>query len=55
MVGTMEFTDEGGKTHYRGTARHWTREAYEQHKAMGFEPGWPAVARQLAALAEATL
>jgi uncharacterized protein YndB with AHSA1/START domain len=53
MVGTMEFADEGGKTRYTGTARHWTRDAYEQHQAMGFEQGWGIVAEQLAALAEA--
>jgi uncharacterized protein YndB with AHSA1/START domain len=53
MVGTMAFADEGGKTRYTGTARHWTKEAYDQHKAMGFEQGWAAVAGQLAALAEA--
>jgi uncharacterized protein YndB with AHSA1/START domain len=53
MVGTMEFADEGGKTRYTASARHWTREAYEQHKAMGFEQGWAVVAGQLAALAEA--
>jgi uncharacterized protein YndB with AHSA1/START domain len=53
MVGTMEFADEKGKTRYTGSARHWTREAYDQHKAMGFEQGWAAVAEQLAALAEA--
>jgi uncharacterized protein YndB with AHSA1/START domain len=53
MVGTMAFADEGGKTRYTASARHWTREACEQHKAMGFEQGWAAVAGQLAALAEA--
>jgi uncharacterized protein YndB with AHSA1/START domain len=53
MVGTMEFADEGGKTRYTGSARHWTREAYEQHEAMGFAQGWGIVADQLAALAEA--
>lgn len=53
MVGMMEFTPEDAKTRYTGRARHWTREAYEQHKAMGFEQGWAAVAGQLAALAEA--
>ncbi len=52
MVGIMEFADEGGKTRYTGTARHWTREAYERHQAMGFEAGWSAAAAQLAALAE---
>jgi uncharacterized protein YndB with AHSA1/START domain len=53
MVGTIEFTPEGGKTRYTGTARHWAAEACEQHKAMGFQQGWSAVADQLAALAEA--
>lgn len=53
MVGTMEFVEESGKTRYTGSARHWTREACERHKAMGFEQGWTAVAEQLAALAEA--
>ena len=53
MVGAMEFADEGGKTRYTGAARHWIRAAYDQHKAMGFEPGWAAVAEQLAAFAEA--
>ena len=41
------------KTRYTASARHWTRESYDQHKAMGFEQGWAAVAEQLAALAEA--
>ncbi len=53
MVGIMEFRAENGKTRYTGRARHWTREAYDQHKAMGFEQGWAAVAEQLATLAEA--
>jgi len=53
MVGTMEFADEGGKTRYTGTARHWDVESFEQHKAMGFESGWSKVAEQLAELAEA--
>ena len=53
MVGTMEFADEDGKTRYTGTARHWDAESFEQHKAMGFEPGWSKVAEQLAELAEA--
>jgi uncharacterized protein YndB with AHSA1/START domain len=53
MVGIMEFTDENGKTRYTGRARHWTQEAFDQHKTMGFESGWATVAEQLAALAEA--
>ncbi len=54
MVGTIELADEGGGTRYTGTARHWTQEAYAQHKEMGFEQGWGTVAAQLAALAEQT-
>ena len=53
MVGTMAFAGEGGKTRYTASARHWTEDAYNGHKAMGFEQGWTAVAEQLAALAEA--
>jgi uncharacterized protein YndB with AHSA1/START domain len=52
MVGTIAFAGEGDGTRYTGTARHWTQEACEQHRAMGFEQGWGAVADQLAALAE---
>ena len=47
MVGFMEFTPDGERTRYRGRARHWTSEAFEQHKAMGFEAGWSTVAEQL--------
>jgi uncharacterized protein YndB with AHSA1/START domain len=52
MVGTMAFAAEGDKTRYTGSARHWTQDAYDQHKAMGFEQGWGVVADQLAALVE---
>lgn len=52
MVGIMEFEPEDDKTRYRGIARHWTDEAYEQHKAMGFEAGWGAVAVQLEEVAK---
>lgn len=52
MVGVFEIEQEGGGTLYRATARHWTEEAMEQHRAMGFEQGWGAVADQLAELAE---
>jgi uncharacterized protein YndB with AHSA1/START domain len=52
MVGFMEFTPQGEKTHYRAGARHWTAEALEQHKAMGFEQGWSVVAEQLEEVAK---
>jgi uncharacterized protein YndB with AHSA1/START domain len=54
MVGVFEVEPDGDGTRYRATARHWTREAMEQHRAMGFEAGWGAAADQLKALAEAT-
>jgi len=47
IVGYFEFTDLGDKTGYRAGARHWTREAMEQHRAMGFEEGWGICAGQL--------
>jgi uncharacterized protein YndB with AHSA1/START domain len=52
MVGVFEIEPEGDGTRYRATARHWTAEAMEKHREMGFEDGWGAVADQLAALAE---
>ena len=52
IVGFMEFTPDGERTRYRGGARHWTSEAMEQHKAMGFEAGWTIVAEQLEAVAK---
>jgi uncharacterized protein YndB with AHSA1/START domain len=52
MVGTWEFTPEGDKTFYRGSARHWSDETYQQHNLMGFEQGWGAAADQLEAVAK---
>lgn len=53
MTAVTEFVEEGGKTRYRATARHWTAEAKQQHEQMGFHDGWGKVADQLAELAEA--
>ena len=53
MVAVFEVEAEGGGTLYRASARHWTREAMERHRAMGFETGWGVAADQLKALAEA--
>ncbi len=53
MVGIWEITPEGTGTRYTGSARHWSAEAYEQHKTMGFEQGWGIVARQLKDVCEA--
>lgn len=52
MVGTFEITADGDGTLYRATARHWTAQARDEHRAMGFEAGWTTVAQQLAAIAE---
>lgn len=52
IVGIFEIAPDGSGTRYRGTARHWTREAMERHRTMGFEAGWGAAADQLKALAE---
>ena len=52
MTGMWEFADEGGKTRYTATARHWTAEAKAQHEQMGFTDGWSACAAQLAEIAE---
>ena len=57
MVGTWAVEPDGaegvGGTRYRASARHWTQEAYDGHKSMGFETGWGAAADQLKALVEA--
>jgi uncharacterized protein YndB with AHSA1/START domain len=52
IVGFFEFADEGGKTRYTASARHWTAEDKARHEAMGFADGWGKVAEQLAELAE---
>lgn len=52
MVGIFEIEPDGDGTRYRASARHWTAEAMEEHRKMGFEQGWGAVADQLADLAE---
>jgi uncharacterized protein YndB with AHSA1/START domain len=52
MVGIFEIEAEGEGTRYTARARHWTDEALQQHREMGFEPGWSTVADQLAELCE---
>ncbi len=52
MVGIVTFDDAGdGTTHYTARARHWTTDATERHKAMGFHEGWSKCAEQLEELA----
>ncbi|MDX3911664.1 MAG: SRPBCC family protein [Sphingobium sp.] len=52
MIGIFEIEPDGDDTLYSAKARHWTAEAMEQHREMGFEPGWGAVADQLKELCE---
>jgi uncharacterized protein YndB with AHSA1/START domain len=53
MVGTWEIAPEGSGTRFTGSARHWTVEACEQHRSMGFEAGWGVMAQQLKEVCEA--
>lgn len=52
MIGFFEVEPEGDGARYTARARHWSEEAMERHKAMGFEEGWNLVADQLKALCE---
>lgn len=52
MVGLFEIVSEGSGTRFTATARHWIDEAAEQHRTMGFDDGWGAMADQLKTLAE---
>ena len=52
IVRIEDFADEGGRTRYTATARHWTAEARDRHVAMGFEPGWNAATDQLEEVAK---
>ena len=52
MVGLFEVAPDAGGTRFTARARHWTDEAMERHRTMGFEQGWGAMADQLKTLAE---
>jgi uncharacterized protein YndB with AHSA1/START domain len=53
MVGYVILSDApDGGTNMEWGARHWSDEAAEQHKTMGFEFGWNAAADQLDALSQ---
>ena len=39
-------------TLYVARARHWTAEAAEKHREMGFHEGWGVCAEQMEALAK---
>ena len=51
-VAIVTLEPEGSGTRYTARVRHWSEAAVKAHEAMGFEPGWNAVAAQLAELAE---
>jgi uncharacterized protein YndB with AHSA1/START domain len=48
----LTFEEEGGKTRYTATARHWTVEDRETHERMGFHEGWGLCAAQLEEVAK---
>jgi uncharacterized protein YndB with AHSA1/START domain len=53
MTGYVKLSDlDDGGTAMEWGAKHWSEEAAEQHKAMGFEAGWNAAAYQLDALSQ---
>lgn len=52
MIGIWEIAAEGEGTRYTASARHWTEQACQQHREMGFAQGWGAAADELAALCE---
>jgi len=49
----IEMSDEDDKTRYLVRALHWTEDAMQQHKAMGFHNGWEQTAARLEAMARA--
>jgi uncharacterized protein YndB with AHSA1/START domain len=52
MIGIWEIEAEGSGTRYTAVARHWSKEACNQHEEMGFEDGWGTCADQLVEICE---
>lgn len=52
MIGIWEIEPDGTGTRYTARARHWSEEAMNQHRDMGFADGWATCAAQLKALCE---
>ena len=53
MVATLTFEpEEGDKTRYTATVRHWSEADRARHEQMGFYPGWNKCTDQLEALAK---
>lgn len=54
MVAEISFEPQAdGRTLYVARVGHWSDEAFEQHKQMGFHEGWGICAQQLAEAARA--
>ena len=51
FTAVLTFEEEGGKTRYTATARHWNAADRETHEKMGFHVGWGICADQLEELA----
>lgn len=52
MIGVWQIEPQDKGTRYTASARHWSKEKMEEHRAMGFAEGWGICADQLAELAE---
>jgi uncharacterized protein YndB with AHSA1/START domain len=53
FTAVISFEDAGdGETLYVARARHWSDEACQRHREMGFEQGWGICAEQMEALAQ---
>ncbi|MCO6391069.1 polyketide cyclase [Aliihoeflea aestuarii] len=52
FTGIVTFADEGDRTRYVATARHWRAEDRDAHEKMGFHEGWGKCADQLEVLAK---
>lgn len=50
MTLVLTFADEGGKTRYTASVRHWSEEDRATHEQMGFHTGWGQATDQLEAL-----
>jgi uncharacterized protein YndB with AHSA1/START domain len=50
MTLVLTFADEGGKTRYTASVRHWSAEDRATHEQMGFHTGWGQATDQLEAL-----
>ena len=51
VVGIITFEDEGGRTRYTATVRHWSAEDKAMHEQMGFDHSWGIATDQLTAVA----